>query len=120
MNWRKVAKLVTGALLALSVVSTTVVIVGALGFSPGVIVVGTAAAGIMASYGGSVTAGSLQLHSPSNLLGLRPPCALVPALEALWLLSLREMTLYQTEVRFFESLHLCTGPSSTPCSRYLL
>jgi hypothetical protein len=59
INWNKVAKVVVGALLALGVVAAVGAIVGALGFGPGGILAGTAAAGIMSSYGGFVTAGSL-------------------------------------------------------------
>lgn len=58
MNWRKIAKLVAGALLALGVTAAMVAVVGALGFSSGGIVAGSATAGIMSSYGGSVAAGS--------------------------------------------------------------
>ncbi|KAF9536158.1 hypothetical protein EC957_012345 [Mortierella hygrophila] len=59
MNWRKIAKVVVGALLALGVVAAVGAVVGSLGFGPGGILAGTAAASIMSSYGGFVTAGSL-------------------------------------------------------------
>ncbi|KAG0274351.1 hypothetical protein BGZ96_004371 [Linnemannia gamsii] len=57
--WRKIAKLVFGALVTLGMVAVGVAIIGALGFGPGGIVAGSAATGIMSSYGGSVAAGSL-------------------------------------------------------------
>ncbi|KAG0274486.1 hypothetical protein BGZ95_009727 [Linnemannia exigua] len=58
MNWRKIARIVAGALIGLGVVSAAVAIVGALGFALKGITAGSAAAGIMSLYGGSVTVGS--------------------------------------------------------------
>jgi len=60
INWRKIAKNVfIGAAIGIGVVAVAAAIVSALGFGPGGIVAGSAAAGIMSSYGGFVSAGSL-------------------------------------------------------------
>src|SRR5690242_12797635 len=59
MNWRRIAKVVFGALLGLGVVAVVGAVVGALGFGSGGIMAGSVAASIMSSYSGFVTAGSL-------------------------------------------------------------